>query len=121
MGFLSNAEETALVGVADTNEAAAVVALNHLKGRTPIVWTVTALAATISLAILRTNLLSRWLGITGLAAAAMFLLGSIFSVVGRTPGEQSSLIGIGIFIVWMLILSGALLRAGSGNPTPGQA
>jgi hypothetical protein len=89
MGFMSNAAETALVGVADSNEPAAVLALNHLQGRTPIVWTITALVAVISLAIQRTGLVWRWLGVAGLIAAAVFLLDSIFSVLGRTPEERT--------------------------------
>jgi hypothetical protein len=42
LGFVSNAAETALIGVADANQPAAVLALNQLQGRTPIVWTITA-------------------------------------------------------------------------------
>jgi hypothetical protein len=56
IGFLSNAAETALIGVADTNQPAAVAALDQLQGRTPIVWTITALVAVLSLAIYRTGL-----------------------------------------------------------------
>lgn len=117
MGFVSTAAETALVGVADSNEPAAVLALNHLQGHTPVVWAITALAATISLAILRTDLAWRWLGIAGLIAAVVFLLGSIFSVLGQTPEGNSSLVGVGIFIVWMLGLSSALWRTASKRPT----
>jgi hypothetical protein len=56
MGFVSNAAETALIGVADSNQPAAVVALDQLQGRSPIVWTVTALVAVLSMAIQRTGL-----------------------------------------------------------------
>jgi hypothetical protein len=118
MGFVSNAAETALIGVADSNEPAAVLALNHLQGRTPVIWTVTALVAVISLAIHRTSLVWRWLGVAGLVAAAIFLLGSVFSVLGRTPEGNSSLIGVGIFIVWMLVLSAGLWRTASTHTTP---
>ncbi|MFE9694295.1 hypothetical protein [Micromonospora sp. NPDC005806] len=111
MGFLSLAAETALVGVADSNQTGAVLALNELQGRTPVVWTITALTATSSLAMLRTHLLPKWLGIAGMAAAAVFLLGSIFSVLGRTAEGNSSLVGVGLFILWMLALSVALWRA----------
>jgi hypothetical protein len=117
MGFVSNAAETALIGVADSNEPAAVLALNHLQGRTPVIWTVTALVAVISLAIHRTSLVWRWLGVAGLVAAAIFLLGSVFSVLGRTPEGNSSLIGVGIFIVWMLVLSAGLWRTASKQTT----
>jgi hypothetical protein len=85
MGFVSNAADTALIGVADSNQPAAVLTLDQLQGRTPIVWTITALVAVVSLAIQRTGLVWRWLGVAGLVAAAIFLLGSVFSVVGRTP------------------------------------
>jgi hypothetical protein len=56
MGFVSNAAETALLGVADSNQPAAVLALDQLQGRTPVVWTITALVAVLSLAIQRTGL-----------------------------------------------------------------
>jgi hypothetical protein len=108
MGFVSTAAETALLGVADSNQPAAVLALDQLQGRTPVVWTITALVAALSLAIQRTSLVWRWLGVAGLIAAAIFALGSIFSVLGRTPEGTSSLIGVGIFIVWMLLLSAGL-------------
>jgi hypothetical protein len=85
MGFVSNAAETALIWVADSNQPAAVLALDQLQGRTPIVWTITALVAVLSLAIYRTSLVWRWLGVVGLIVAAVFLLGSIFSVLGETP------------------------------------
>jgi hypothetical protein len=113
MGFVSTAAETALLGVADSNQPAAVLALDQLQGRTPVVWTITALVAALSLAIQRTSLVWRWLGVAGLIAAAIFALGSIFSVLGRTPEGTSSLIGVGIFIVWMLLLSAGLWRAES--------
>lgn len=116
MGFLSTAAETALVNVADRNEPAAVVALDQLQGRTPVVWTISALTASVSLAVLRTGLLWRWLGIAGLVAAPVFLLGSIFSVLGRDSEGRSSLAGVGIFVVWMLLVSAGLWGSGSGQP-----
>jgi hypothetical protein len=60
----------------------------------------------------------RWLGMVGLIAAAIFLLGSIFSVLGRTPEGGSSLVGVGIFIVWMLALSAGLWRTASASTAP---
>jgi hypothetical protein len=120
MGFVSTAAETALIGVADAHQPAAVLALNQLQGRIPIVWTITALVTVVSLAIQRTGLVWRWLGGAGLAAAAIFLLGSIFSLLGRTPEGSSSLVGVGVFIVWMLVLSVGLWRnpAGSARSRP---
>jgi hypothetical protein len=118
MGFVSNAAETALIGVADSNQPAAVLALDQLQSRTPIVWTITSLVAVVSLAIQRTGLVRRWLGVAGLVAAAVFLLGSVFSVLGRTPEGSSSLVGVGLFIVWMLVLSAALWRAAANSTLP---
>jgi hypothetical protein len=110
MGFASTAAETALIGVADANQPAAVLALDELQGRTPIVWTITALVAALSLTIWRTGLVRRWLGVAGLVAAAVFLLGSVSSVLGPTAEGGSSLVGVGLFIVWMLALSVGLWR-----------
>ena len=118
IGFVSNAAETALIGVADANQPAAVLALNELQGRTPIVWTITALVTALSLAILRTRLLGRWLGVAGLVAAAVFLLGSVLSVLGRTPEGGSSLVGVGLFIVWMLLVSAGLWRTAATSTAP---
>lgn len=111
IGFLSLAAETALVGVADAGDESAVLVLNQLQGRTPIVWTIAALTAAVSLATLRTGLLPKWLSVTGLIAAGIFALGSIFSVFGRTAEGNSSLFGVGLFILWMLAVAGFLWRA----------
>ena len=118
MGFVSNAAETALIWVADGNQPTAVLALDQLQGRTPIVWTITALVAVLSLSMLRTALVWRWLGVIGLIAAAIFLLGSILSVLGRTPEGRSSLVGVGVFIAWMLALSAGLWRAAGTSTAP---
>jgi hypothetical protein len=113
MGFVSNAAETALIWVADGSQPAAVVALNELQGRTPVVWTIAALVAVISLVVRRTGLVWRWLGVVGLVAAAVFLLGSVFSVLGSTPEGASSLLGVGVFVVWMLVFCAGLWRTAS--------
>jgi hypothetical protein len=118
-GFVSNATETALIWVADANQPVAVLALDQLQGRTPVVWTITALVAALSMVIYRTGLVGRWLGVAGLVAAAIFLLGSVFSVLGPTPEGRSSLIGVGLFIIWMLALTAALWRTASTSTTPG--
>jgi hypothetical protein len=118
LGFVSNAAETALIGVADANQPAAVLALDQLQGRTPIVWSITALVAALSLAGWRTGLVGRWLAVAGLVAAAVFLVGSVFSVLGRTPEGSSSLVGVGLFIVWMLVVSAGLWRTASTSTTP---
>jgi hypothetical protein len=72
MGVVSNAAETALVGVADSNQPAAVLALDQLQGRTPVVWTITALVAVLSLAIYRSGVVGRWLGVVGVLATVVF-------------------------------------------------
>ncbi|MFE9656380.1 hypothetical protein [Micromonospora sp. NPDC006431] len=110
LGFVSQAAETALVGAADAGDLSAVLALNQLQGRTPIVWSITALTAAVSLSALRTGLLPKWLGVGGLVAAGVFALGSIFSVLGRTVEGNSSLFGVGLFIVWLLLLAVFLWR-----------
>lgn len=118
LGFMSIAAETALVGVAADNEPGAVEALNQLQGRTPVVWAVTSLATVISLAILRTGILRRWLGVSGLVLAGVFLLASVSSLVGRGVEGGYSLIGVGLFLVWMAALSAGLWRTGSASHAP---
>ena len=118
LGFVSVAAETALVQVAGSNEPGAVDALNQLQGRTPVVWAVAALVTIVSVDILRAGFLARWLGSSGLVLAGVFLLASIASLVGRGVEGSYSLIGIGLFIVWMLSLSAALWRTASATRTP---
>jgi hypothetical protein len=118
MGFVSTAAETALIGVADSNQPTAVLILDQLQGRTPIVWTITALVTVLSLTIQRTGLGWRWLGTVGLVAAAIFLLGSIFSVLGRSPEGSSSMLGVGLFIGWMVVLSAGLWRTAASSTPP---
>jgi hypothetical protein len=57
--------------------------------------------------------------VAGLVAAVIFLLGSVLSILGPTPEGSSSLVGVGLLIVWMLALSAALWRAPSSSTTPG--
>jgi hypothetical protein len=118
MGFVSNAAETALIWVADADQPAAVLTLDQLQGRTPVVWAITALVASLSVAIWRIGVAGRWLGVAGLAGAALFLVGSVFSVLGPTPEGSGSLVGVGLFIVWILALSLSLWRApGTSAPS----
>jgi hypothetical protein len=109
VGFVSMASETALANA--TDERAAVVALNQLQGRVPVVWTFAAVAATLGWALLRTGLVWRWLGVASMVAAVIFLLGSIFSVLGQEPEGRSSNYGIALAILWMLSVGIGLLRA----------
>jgi hypothetical protein len=75
------------------------------------VWSITALTAAVSLSALRITLLPKWLGVGGLVAAGVFALGSTFNVLGRGVEGNSSLFGVGLFIVWMLVLAVFLRRA----------
>jgi hypothetical protein len=117
LGFISQAAETALVGVVDAGDQSAVLALNHLQGRIPIVWTISALTVAVSVAGQRTRLLPTWLGVAGLVAAGVFVLGSMSSVLGRTVEGRSSLFGVGLFIVWFLLVALCLWRA-AGTAAP---
>jgi len=120
LGFISQAAETALVGVAEAGDQSAVLTLNHLQGRIPIVWTITALTAAVSLAGLRTRLLPTWLGVAGLVAAGVFAVGSMFSVLGRTAEGNSSLFAVGLFILWLLLVALCLWQA-AGTAAPESA
>jgi hypothetical protein len=115
MGLVSNAAETALIGVAEANQPAAVLALDQLQGRTPIVWAITALVAALSLASWRTGLVGRWLGATGMVTAAGLLAGSVVSVLGPTPEGGWSLVGVGLFVLWMLAVSVGLWPTPAGG------
>jgi hypothetical protein len=119
-GFISQAAETALLGVANAGDQSAVLALNHLQGRMPIVWTITALTAAVSLAGLGAPLLPTWLGVAGLLAAGVFALGSMSSVLGRTIEGNSSLFGVGLFVVWLLwlLLVALCLWRAAGRAAP---
>ena len=109
LGLVSTAAETALVRVADTGERAAVLMLFELQAAVPVVFAVTAFASAIALAVLRTRLLPRWLGVAGLGASAVFLIGAVLSIFGTAEGESSSL-GPTLFLAWMFVLCIGLLR-----------
>ena len=111
MGFASNAPETALIGVADSNQPAAVVALDQLQGRTPVVWTITALVAALSLAIQRTGSGQALVGRGRRGRGRHLPAGLDLQRPGTHPEGSSSLVGVGLFIVWMLVLSADLWRA----------
>lgn len=59
-----------------------------------------------------------WVADANQPAAGIFLLGSVFSILGPTPEGSSSWSGVGLFIVWMLALSAALWRASATGTTP---
>jgi hypothetical protein len=110
MGLVSLTAETALVAVADSSQSAAVDVLNEFQGRVPNVLATAGLAATIGVAALRAGLVWRWVGYVSLVAAAVFLLGFVFSVVGSTPEAGSSIFGVAAFIVWMLLVTLTMAR-----------
>jgi hypothetical protein len=109
LGLVSTAAETALVRVADAGEGAAVLVLFELQAKVPVVFAVTAFTGAISLAVLRTRLLPRWLGVTGLSATPVFLIGAVISIFGTAEGESSP-VGPALFLVWMFVLCIGLLR-----------
>jgi hypothetical protein len=109
LGLVSTAAETAMVRVAKTGERAAVLTLFELQATVPIVFAVTAFTGATALALLRTRLLPRWLGIVGLAASAVFLLGAVLSIFG-TAERESSPFGPLMFLAWMLLLCIGLFR-----------
>ena len=115
LGFMSVAAETALVDVADQGEPARCRCVEPAAGPHTRVWAVTALVAITALAMLRTGLMRRWLGIGGLVLAGAFLLASISSLVGHGVEGGYSLIGVGLIIIWMLALSAGLWRTASGH------
>jgi hypothetical protein len=112
LGLVSTAAETALVRVSDAGEHAAVSTLFELQASVPIVFAVAAFTVASALTLMRTRLLPRWLGIAGLVAAAVFLVGAILSIFGTAEGESSPF-GPLLFLAWMLILCIGLLRAES--------
>jgi hypothetical protein len=117
MGFVSTAAETALIGVADSNQPAAVLALNQLQGRTR--WSGRSP---------RWSRWSRWRSThrPGLALAGGGRVGrrrdlsARFGLQrrGQSPEGNASLIGVGIFVVWMLVLSTGLWRTASQRTSP---
>lgn len=108
-GLVSTAAETALVQVAGAGEPAAVLVLFELQARVPVVFAATAFLAATSAAALRTSLLPRWLGRTGLGLFVLFLVGAVLSLVGPAEGESLP-VGPAVFLVWMTVLCSGLLR-----------
>ena len=109
LGLVSTAAETALIRVADSGERAAVLMLFELQAKVPVVLAVTALTGAIALATLRSRLLPRWLGVAGLGASALFLIGAVMSILGPAEGESSPF-GPALFLTWMFVLCITLLR-----------
>jgi hypothetical protein len=57
------------------------------------------------------------LGVAGLVAAGVFALGSMSSVLGRTVECNSSLFGVGLFIVWLFVALCLWQAAGTAAPS----
>jgi hypothetical protein len=92
----------------------------HLGQLLVIGWSVT-----VSLVILRTQVLPRWLGIAGLAVNAIYLLnqGSIFAtaVAGFPVWDLAGLLGSTGWGLWVAALGVTLLLPRASRPaTPGQ-
>jgi hypothetical protein len=118
LGLVSTAAEGALIRVAGSGEKGAIIALNYFQGLVPVVLALAAVVATTSAALLRSNLLPKWVGFTGLGAAAVFLLGFIASSLGDTPEGGGSIFGVALSLAWVALISGALWwRAGRPQTT----
>jgi len=118
LGLVSTAAEGALIRASEKAFPAAIEALNLFQGLVPVVLALAAVAATTSAAILRSGLLPAWIGITGFAAAALFLLGFAASALGDTPETRGSLFGVAVSLAWVGLVSGALWwRAGGPDTT----
>lgn len=112
MGLVSLTAETALFAAEGaTAEPVAIAVLDALQARVPNVLAGAALAAAIAPAFLRRRMAWRWLGFVSVAAAALFLLAFVFSVVGSAPETRGSIFGVAAFVVWMALVAAALWRS----------
>lgn len=117
MGLISTAVETALIRLADAGEPAAVLVLFELQALIPVVFAITVFTGATATAVLRTGLVPRWIGLTGLGVAVVFLIGAVLSIVLSADGESSPL-GPAVFMTWMVVLCGGLLRASGPSAKP---
>ena len=88
----------------------------HLGQLLAIGWSIT-----ISLLILRTGMLARWAGWTGLVASGLYLTGQGDILATAIPGfpvwDLGGLLGSTLWGLWVLALGVAVLRAPSRRPT----
>lgn len=59
--------------------------------------------------VVRSRLLPRRIGVIGLGAAAVFLIGVVLYIVGTAEGESTP-VRPALFLVWMIVLCIGLLR-----------
>jgi Domain of unknown function (DUF4386) len=82
-------------------------------------------SATLSVIILRTQVLPRWLGATGLAVSAIYLLNQGDILATALPGfpiwDLAGLLGSTGWGLWIAALGATLLRRSAHNPTPAHA
>lgn len=108
LGLVSTAAKSALIRAAERSGPAAIDALFLLQGLVPVVLALAAVAASTSAAFLRTGLLPRWVGFTGLGAAAIFVLSFAADALGDAPETRVSLFGVVITAGWVALVSAAL-------------
>ena len=100
-----------------TDDPALIQALSDLVGIGLVTYFLPAavLVAAASIAILRTGVMARWLGILGLAVVVVQLLGSLSLVITSGPFAAAGLFSILAylgFLVWMLAASIVLMVKG---------
>jgi hypothetical protein len=95
----------------------------HLGQVLVIAWSVT-----VSILILRTRALPRWVGLLGLVASGMYLLNQGDILATAIPGfpvwDLGGLLGSYLWAVWLLALGGTLLRRPArtmSDPPPASA
>jgi hypothetical protein len=113
LGYASTATETALVHIAATGDLTAIRVLFELQARIPVVFVAAAFTAATALAADKARLLPRAVAAAGLALAALFAAGAVFSLTGAATSDTSP-IGPLLFLVWTLTLS---IGAHRYNPT----
>ena len=89
----------------------------HLGQLLIIGWSVT-----LSVIILRSRVLPRWLGVTGLAVSTIYLLNQGDILATAVPGfpvwDLAGLLGSTSWGLWIAVLGVTLLRRPISNPTP---
>ena len=92
----------------------------HLGQLLAIAWSVT-----VSLLVLRTGVLWRWVGWTGLVASGLYLTGQGDILATAVPGfpvwDLGGLLGSTLWGLWVLALGVAVLRAPVHRPSPDPA
>ncbi|MGH8898628.1 MAG: hypothetical protein ACRDZ4_16815 [Egibacteraceae bacterium] len=113
MGLVTSAAQTALAWVAGEGDPNAVRGLFDLQAAVPVTIAIAAFVGATALAVLRTRILSRWLGVVGLAATLVFLAGAagqsgIATSGFFAPKGSAALVGAALFVAWVLAVCVAL-------------